>query len=143
MKLIISKESVTLQTNQSNYHIETPFQLSQRYTISFNASSKSTIRLINWFYNSIDIEITSSTVDDNVQLDENNNNSLAKVEIAIEKAICIVTSDYDALKIDNKKEGESSLNLIGSTLTENNFSKGKQIKRFFFLKKKKVIIIYY
>ena len=36
--------------------------------------------------------------------------------------------DFNYLFPDNREEGEYSLDLIGYTLTESNFSKGKQIK---------------
>mgnify|MGYP006182275291 CR=1 FL=1 len=40
-------KSIILQSNQSDYYIETPFPLSQEYTVSINAHCLTNYELIN------------------------------------------------------------------------------------------------
>ncbi|PKB97005.1 hypothetical protein RhiirA5_433881, partial [Rhizophagus irregularis] len=69
----------------------------------------STIKLISWNHNSIDINFDPQL--------NNESNSLANTEIAnnIDLNICIISSYSITLKIDNRKE-EYPLNLIGDIL---------------------------
>ncbi|EXX70781.1 uncharacterized protein OCT59_019176 [Rhizophagus irregularis] len=112
------KGSISLQPNQLNYHIKVPFPLLQRDTIFFNAPSKEfghgTIELINWTYDSIDIKFILF----NNSYDQPNINN-------IDLNICILSSYFENLNIDNRKE-ECSLNLIGVILTESLFTQQKE-----------------
>ncbi|CAB4485943.1 unnamed protein product [Rhizophagus irregularis] len=108
------KIPITLKPKQLNYHVEIPFPLLQDEFIFFNTTSKgfelrSTIKLISWNHNSIDINFDPQL--------NNESNSLANTEIAnnIDLNICIISSYSITLKIDNRKE-EYPLNLIGDIL---------------------------
>ncbi|CAB4426252.1 unnamed protein product [Rhizophagus irregularis] len=108
------KKSITLQPKQLNYHVEVPFPLLQDEFISFNTTPKgfelkSAIKLISWNHNSIDINFDPQL--------NNEGNSLANTKIAnnIDLSICIISSYYVNLKIDNRKD-ERPLNLIGNIL---------------------------
>ncbi|CAB5383744.1 unnamed protein product [Rhizophagus irregularis] len=108
------KIPITLKPKQLNYHVEIPFQLSQDESIFFNATPKgfelrSTIKLISWNHNSIDINFDPQP--------NNESNSLANTKIAnnIDLNICIIYSYSITLKIDNRNE-EFPLNLIGDIL---------------------------
>jgi hypothetical protein len=110
------KRSISLLSSQLNYHIKVPFPLLHKDIIFFNAPSKKfehrIVNLINWTNDSIDIE--SKIFDGN-----RNNNSLSnnEIEIRIDLNICVLSSYFENLKIDNRKE-ECFLNLIGTILTE-------------------------
>ncbi|POG77656.1 hypothetical protein GLOIN_2v1544628 [Rhizophagus irregularis DAOM 181602=DAOM 197198] len=108
------KRSITLQPKQLNYHVEIPFPLLQDEFIFFNTTSKgfelrSTVKLIRWNHNSIDINFDPQL--------NNESNSLANTEISnnIDINICIISSYSVNLKIDNRKE-EYPLNRIGDVL---------------------------
>ncbi|CAB5369751.1 unnamed protein product [Rhizophagus irregularis] len=108
------KKSITLQPKQLNYHVEIPFPLLQDEFIFFNTAPKgfelrSTIKLISWNHNSIDINFDPQL--------NNESNSLANTEIAIniDLNICIISSYSVNLKIDNREE-ECPLDRIGDIL---------------------------
>jgi len=131
------QKSIVLQPNKSNYYIESPFQLSQGYTIAIHAYYTSTnnepkyiIKLVEWSYNWINIQVTNIESDmDNISLN-----------------ICILCSDSNSLKIDNKEE-EFYLDLFGYVLTKENLNTIKEpliddsSKGKFFLKLRKIIYI--
>ncbi|GBC00965.1 hypothetical protein RclHR1_04010012 [Rhizophagus clarus] len=97
--------SITLKPNQLNYRILKPILLSQNHTLFFKVHStndvyRSNIKLINWSYNFIDIEITKPSL------------------IYNEMGVYIISSGY---KNNNTKKTDCSLDLIGYCLTKNNF----------------------
>ncbi|CAB5373518.1 unnamed protein product [Rhizophagus irregularis] len=104
------KESITIQPNKSNYYIKIPFPLSLGYTISVHAYYSSSnyvpfniIKLVEWNYKFINIQITHNESDD------------------VDLHICILSTNYKSLKIDDK-EREYSLDLIGYILTKENLN---------------------
>ncbi|CAB4415477.1 unnamed protein product [Rhizophagus irregularis] len=120
--------SITLQPSRLEYRIVTPFSLSQGNTVFFNShlsnfEPNNGIKLINWSYNSIKIEIIKPII---------NVNELNKVYSAssvISKShdykidILCISSNYKNFKIDNEKENEVPIDLIGYNLTKENFVK--------------------
>ncbi|RIA86220.1 kinase-like domain-containing protein, partial [Glomus cerebriforme] len=140
------KESITLQPDSSFYSVKTSCQLSKGCTISFNAYCSTAnyepkIKLIGWSEDDIYFQIVESIYsnldnsnimsdsydqidDDNSITDSDYNAQLNKYDdfsTNIELTICIFSSDYESLKIDNRKvdDSEYSLDLIGYSLTEN------------------------
>ncbi|GES93978.1 hypothetical protein GLOIN_2v1470117 [Rhizophagus clarus] len=116
--------SITTQpTDESYYHIKTPFPLSHGCCISVNAyyppsnyEPMNDIKLIEWSYNSIKFQISKSN-----DPDETSTN--------IDLRICVLYSDNKMLKIDNdnrekeyplstKKGYNFPLELIGHILTD-------------------------
>ncbi|PKB96779.1 hypothetical protein RhiirA5_434258, partial [Rhizophagus irregularis] len=121
--------SITLQPNQSDYRIVTPFSLSQGNTIFFNLHStkfepKNGIKLINWSYNSIKIEMIKPTI--NVDESIKDYSALSVINNSPDNKIDIfsLSSNYKNLKVDNEKEDEISIVSIGHNLTKENFVKG-------------------
>ncbi|PKC62959.1 hypothetical protein RhiirA1_538117 [Rhizophagus irregularis] len=104
---------ISLQPDQSNYRIKVPFPLLQDEIIFFNETPKEfehrTIKLINWTYDSIDINFGSQLNN------ENNSSTNIKITNKIDLNICIISSYSVNLKIDNRKE-EFPLNRIGNVL---------------------------
>ncbi|CAB5386230.1 unnamed protein product [Rhizophagus irregularis] len=120
--------SITLQPNQSDYRIVTPFSLSQGNTIFFNLHStkfepNNGIKLINWSYNSIKIEMIKPTI--NVDESIKDYSALSVINNSPDNKIDIfsVSSNYKNLKVDNEKEDEISIVSIGHNLTNENFVK--------------------
>ncbi|UZO15572.1 uncharacterized protein OCT59_006990 [Rhizophagus irregularis] len=118
--------SITLQPNQPDYRIVTPFSLSQGNTIFFNSHStnfepKNGIKLINWSYNSIKIEMIKPTIN----VDESAYSALSIISNSHDYKIDIfsVSSNYKNLKVDNEKVDEISIDSIGHNLTKENFVK--------------------
>ncbi|GBB83350.1 hypothetical protein RclHR1_10080003 [Rhizophagus clarus] len=119
--------SITLQSNLSDYRIAIPFSLSQGDSIFINSRSNfepnNGIKLINWSYNSIKIEMIKPIInfdesgDDNSALSVNFNNQDYEIDIFR------VPSNYKNLKIDNENEDEVSIGSIGYNLTKENFVK--------------------
>ncbi|RGB22819.1 hypothetical protein C1646_729827 [Rhizophagus diaphanus] len=137
------KESITLRNDDfdSNYPIKTSQQLSQGDIISINIYCSTThyelinVKLIGWSKNHIifqilqpiynDSNLNNSTPSIASSDDSGDTDSLTISEeiTVIDMRICILSSEYKKLRIDNKeKECHSChLNLIGYTLTEENF----------------------
>ncbi|CAB4376520.1 unnamed protein product [Rhizophagus irregularis] len=129
------KGSISLQPNQLNYHIKVPFPLLQNDTIFFNAPSKEfehrTIKLINWTLDSIDIKFILSN---NSSYDQPNIKDGSSSNNEIDLNICILSSYFENLNIDNRKE-ECSLNLIGVILAEDLFTQQKDESASFLITK--------
>ncbi|GBC10314.1 hypothetical protein RclHR1_09510005 [Rhizophagus clarus] len=115
------KKSIKLQPDQLNYYIKTAFPLFEGYTIFAHAYHSSTnhepnniIKLIKWSNNFIGFQITNSSQNLNDDL-------LTETEnvINIDLNICILSTDYKNLRIDDYKEKEG--HLIGYILTRENF----------------------
>jgi hypothetical protein len=144
------EKSITLQPNKSVYHIKTP-PLFLGNNILINAYYPSTncepnnIKLIEWKKESINIQIMKSTSsnsnsddnDDSDDIDNDNdsdsdddgvdevdNDSSTSIEINLH--ICILSTYYNSLKIDNYRERKYSLDLIGYTLTKENLNEKLQ-----------------
>ncbi|POG80836.1 hypothetical protein GLOIN_2v222960 [Rhizophagus irregularis DAOM 181602=DAOM 197198] len=113
--------SITLQPNRLDYRIVTPFSLSQGNTIFFNSRSKNGIKLINWSYNSIKIEIIKPIINVNGSKKVNSVSNVIPYSGDYTIDIFNVSSDYQNPKVDNEKEVEYSLGLIGYNLTKENF----------------------
>ncbi|CAB5369944.1 unnamed protein product [Rhizophagus irregularis] len=135
------EKSITLQPNKSVYNIKTP-PLFLGNNILINAYHPSTncepnnIKLIEWKNESINVQIMKSTSnnsnfddnnignDDSDEIDNDNdsddidNDSLTNIEMNLR--ICILSTYYNNLKIDNYREKKFSLDLIGYTLTKEN-----------------------
>ncbi|RIA81544.1 hypothetical protein C1645_790200, partial [Glomus cerebriforme] len=118
------KKSILLQPNQEKYHIDSPFPLFPKYSnIFFNAHSanyelKNAIKLVNWSYNSVDIEIVKSNSVPNITIESDDDN--IQLTTNIEIVICILSSYNKNLKVDNKEDVEYTLDLIGYNLSNNN-----------------------
>ncbi|GBC04293.1 hypothetical protein RclHR1_00560020 [Rhizophagus clarus] len=123
----IDSFSITLQSNLLYYRIVIPFSLSQGDSIFINSRSNfepnNGIKLINWSYNSIKIEMIKPIInfdesdEDNSALSVNSNNRDYKIDIFR------VPSNYKNLKIDGGKEDEVSIDSIEYNLTKENFVK--------------------
>ncbi|CAB4376498.1 unnamed protein product [Rhizophagus irregularis] len=126
------KESIKLQPNERNYIIETSFTLYEGYTVfahanhsPMNCEPNNIIKLVEWKENSINFQVKSayklrSDTNDESSSEsdsdhENNNCSVNEVNLRI----CILSTDYKSLKIDND---ECSLDLIGCILIKENFN---------------------
>ncbi|PKY41230.1 hypothetical protein RhiirA4_416488 [Rhizophagus irregularis] len=116
------KLSTKLQPNRSNYCIKIPFTLSEGYTIFVheyqsptNYEPNNIVKLVKWSKNSINFQITNlshfNLVYDFPMVTAN--------FINIDLNICILSTDYKNLKIDNNEEKEHFL--IGYILTKENF----------------------
>ncbi|GBB84210.1 hypothetical protein RclHR1_10830001 [Rhizophagus clarus] len=120
------KETVTLQTDNSNYCKKIPFRGYKGYLFSIHAYYLSTnyepnniIKLVEWKEGSINIQIVKSTYNAHCEYNSNaniNSNSSIKNQqdslvetIDIELLICVISTDYKALKFDHKKGTEYSL----------------------------------
>jgi hypothetical protein len=140
------EKSITLQPNKSVYHIKTP-PLFLGNNILINTYYPSTncepnnIKLVEWKNESINVHImkptsnnsNSDNIDDDYSDDTDNDNdsddivdndSLTSIEINLH--ICILSTYYNSLKIDNYGEKKYSLDLIGYTLTKENLNEKLQ-----------------
>ncbi|CAB4414886.1 unnamed protein product [Rhizophagus irregularis] len=120
--------SITLQPNLLDYRIVTPFSLSQGNTIFFNShftnfEPNNGIKLIDWSYNSIRIEMIKPI--NNVNESNKVYSSLSVISDSYDYKIGIfsVPSDYKNLKVDNEKVDEIPIGSIGHNLTKENFVK--------------------
>ncbi|GBB85433.1 hypothetical protein RclHR1_11980001 [Rhizophagus clarus] len=138
------KKSIKLQPNKLIYHVEIPFPLLRNEFIFFNIYSKGfefnrTIKLINWTYNSVDINFTNNY---DTQLDIDNDSSINSGNI-IDLNICILSSYNVNLKIDNREE-ECPLNLMGDILQiqgqdRTPFKKGKYSRRVRIIRRRRLV----
>ncbi|RIA81542.1 hypothetical protein C1645_790189 [Glomus cerebriforme] len=118
LKVNCIKEPITLQPDNSYYSIKTSGQLSQGDTVFVNIYCSTTnyelinIRLIGWSKNCIYFRLVKP---------KNDSDSLTniKTNIIIDIRMCILSSEYKILGIDNK-EGGCHLDLVGYTLTKEN-----------------------
>ncbi|PKB95562.1 hypothetical protein RhiirA5_404634, partial [Rhizophagus irregularis] len=124
--------SITLQPSRLEYRIVTPFSLSQGNTVFFNShlsnfESNNGIKLVNWSYNSIKIEIIKPII--NVNESNKVYSALSIISNSHDYKIDIlcISSNYKNFKIDNEKEDEVPIDLIGYNLTKENFVKANQI----------------
>ncbi|CAB5215452.1 unnamed protein product [Rhizophagus irregularis] len=145
------KEPITLRNDDSdsNYSIEISHQLSQGDIVSINIHCSTTnyepinVKLIGWSKNRINFQIlkpiynnsslsnsTSSIASSDDGEDSTDSLSINEGAIIIDISVCILSSEYESLKIDNKEKGCHSchLNLIGYTLTEENFNEKLSIE---------------
>ncbi|RGB40244.1 hypothetical protein C1646_688101, partial [Rhizophagus diaphanus] len=145
------KEPITLRNDDSNsnYSIEISHQLSQGDIVSINIHCSTTnyepinVKLIGWLKNRINFQIlkpiynnsslsnsTSSIASSDDGEDSIDSLSINEEAIIIDICVCILSSEYESLKIDNKEKGYHSchLNLIGYTLTEENFNEKLSIE---------------
>ncbi|GES72673.1 kinase-like domain-containing protein [Rhizophagus clarus] len=125
------KRSVTLRSNKSNYLIETTFPLHEGYTgfvhanhSSINYESNNIIKIIEWKKKSIEIQIETTY---KFELETNSENSSDSdndpiINLEIDLYICIISTNYENLKIDNVNGKEYPLNSIGYALNRENFS---------------------
>ncbi|GBC04288.1 hypothetical protein RclHR1_00560015 [Rhizophagus clarus] len=125
----IDSFSITLQPNLSDYRIAIPFSLSQGDTIFINSHStnfepNNGVKLINWSYNSIKIEIILEPIN-NVNESNKVYSALSVISDSHDYKIDIfrVPSNYKNLKIDNENGDEVSIDSIGYNLTKENFVK--------------------
>ncbi|GBC01719.1 hypothetical protein RclHR1_04300001 [Rhizophagus clarus] len=129
------KKSVKLQPNKRNYVIETSFTLYEGNTVfvhaihsPINCEPNDIIKLVEWKENSINVQIesayklksnTNNETSSESDSDHENNDCSAN---EINFRICILSTDYKSLKIDNDEEKECPLDLIGYILTKENFN---------------------
>jgi hypothetical protein len=119
------KETITLQSNNFYYPIKTSHNLSEGYTISVNAYCPTAnyepinikIKLVGWSEDCIYLQIIETNLYSSAIISDDDD-QLTSIEISI----CVLYSNYEGLKIDNKKV-ESPLDFIGCILTEG--TKGK------------------
>ncbi|RGB40260.1 hypothetical protein C1646_688134, partial [Rhizophagus diaphanus] len=115
------KKSILLQSNNSYYPIKTSYKLPEGCTISVNAYCSTAnyeplnirIKLVGWSEDCIYFQIFETNLG-NTLIISDDSDQLTSIEITI----CVLYSNYENLKIDNKKV-EYSLDLIGCILTEN------------------------
>jgi hypothetical protein len=127
--------SITLQPNQFEYRVVTPFSLSQGNTIFFNTHStnfepNNGIKLINWSHNSIKIEMIKPIINVN-----ESSEVCSDLSVIYDYKIDIfsVPSSYKSLKVDNEEKNEVSIDSIGYNLTKENFVKGTISVFYFFI----------
>ncbi|CAB5383795.1 unnamed protein product [Rhizophagus irregularis] len=124
------KKSIKLRSNISNYKIKTFFPLYEGYTVlihenhsSINYEYNNIIKIIEWNERSIKIQIESNfkfefnTISD-INLSDRDSDPVINLEI--ELYICVISTNYKNLKIDNDIEREYPLNLIGHILIKEN-----------------------
>ncbi|CAB4426295.1 unnamed protein product [Rhizophagus irregularis] len=131
------KKSIKLQPNKFNYDtIGTSFTLHKGYTFFAHANHSSIsyenndiVKLIEWKERSINVQIesackiqsnASSSNNDSDHEDNEDNGCLAN---EVDLRICILSTNYKSLKVDNAKERECPLDLIGHILNEKNFNR--------------------
>lgn len=134
------KESITLTNDNHDpcCSIKTSYQLSQGDTVSVNIYCSTNYEPINaklsgWSKNRLDFQILKS-IYNNPNLNTSNSSIISSdsdddgtdsstntesAAIAIDIYLCILSSEYKNLNIDNKEK--CHLDLIGYTLTEENF----------------------
>ncbi|CAB4433421.1 unnamed protein product [Rhizophagus irregularis] len=125
------KESIALKPTNSYYSIKTSCQLFQGYTISVNVYCPTAnhklinlkINIVGWSEYCIYFRIAKSNYNnlnsdnssDSTESHDGDTDFLTNVEITI----CILSSNYKNLSIDNMEGKEYSLASIGHCLTEN------------------------
>ncbi|CAB4388264.1 unnamed protein product [Rhizophagus irregularis] len=125
------KESIALKPTNSYYSIKTSCQLFQGYTISVNVYCPTAnhklinlkINIVGWSEYCIYFRIAKSNYNnlnsdsssDSTESHDGDTDFLTNVEITI----CILSSNYENLSIDNMEGKEYSLASIGHCLTEN------------------------
>ncbi|CAB5199795.1 unnamed protein product [Rhizophagus irregularis] len=128
------KKSIKLQPNEFNYDpIETSFTLHKGYTFFAHANHSSVsyennniVKLVEWKERSINVQIESAC---KIQSNASSSNSdsdhedNACVTNEVDLRICILSTNYKSLKVDNAKERECPLDLIGHILSEKNFNR--------------------
>jgi hypothetical protein len=128
------KKSITLQPGKKIYNVKTPVPLSRGYTILINAHYPSTnyelknpIKLVDWAYNSVNLQITDDeqTTNDESSITQPTD---SEADVDINLHICILYADYKNLKIDYEEE-KCSLESLGHTLTKENM-KDNEIDKF-------------
>ncbi|CAB4430328.1 unnamed protein product [Rhizophagus irregularis] len=124
IKVNYIKESIALQPDISCYSIKT-CQLSEGHTIFLNYHCLTAnyepidIKLVEWSNDYIDFQIVESNNSDSNK--SNNNTDIETATIIVDVHVCILSSDYKSLIVDNE-EKECYLNLIGNILTEKIYS---------------------
>ncbi|GBB89461.1 hypothetical protein RclHR1_16150002 [Rhizophagus clarus] len=135
------KKSVTLRSNKSNYLIETTFPLYEGYTgfahanhSSINYESNNIIKIIKWKKKSIEIQIETSYKFESETNSESSSDSDDEsiINLEIDLYICIISTNYKNLKIDNVNGNgkEYLLNSIGYVLNKENFNEGTERQKF-------------
>ncbi|PKY14702.1 kinase-like protein [Rhizophagus irregularis] len=127
------KKSIKLQPNKRNYTIETSFTLHKGYTLfahanlsSISDENNNIVKLVEWKERSINVQIESACkIQSNASLsnsdsDHEDNDCLTN---EIDLRICILSTNYKSLNVDNAKERECPLDLIGHILSEKNFNR--------------------
>ncbi|CAB4426360.1 unnamed protein product [Rhizophagus irregularis] len=118
------KKTITLQSGKQIYNVKTPVPLSRGYTILINAHCPSTnyelknpVKLVDWAYNSINLQIIDNESSINQSID-------SEANVSIDLNICILYTDYKNLKIDYEEE-KCSLGSIGHNLTKENLNENE------------------
>ncbi|CAB5392622.1 unnamed protein product [Rhizophagus irregularis] len=118
------KKTITLQSGKQIYNVKTPVPLSRGYTILINAHCPSTnyelknpVKLVDWAYNSINLQIIDNESSINQSID-------SEANVSIDLNFCILYTDYKNLKIDYEEEN-CSLGSIGHNLTKENLNENE------------------
>ncbi|PKC66510.1 hypothetical protein RhiirA1_459668 [Rhizophagus irregularis] len=128
------KKSIKLQPNEFNYDpIETSFTLHKGYTFFAHANHSSVsyennniVKLVEWKERSINVQIESAC---KIQSNASSSNSdsdhedNACITNEVDLRICILSTNYKSLKVDNANKRECPLDLIGHILSEKNFNR--------------------
>ncbi|CAB4485996.1 unnamed protein product [Rhizophagus irregularis] len=121
------KKSIKLQPNEFNYDpIETSFTLHKGYTFFAHANHSSVsyennniVKLVEWKERSINVQIESAC---KIQSNASSSNSdsdhedNACITNEVDLRICILSTNYKSLKVDNANKRECPLDLIGHIL---------------------------
>ncbi|GBC09434.1 hypothetical protein RclHR1_08860007 [Rhizophagus clarus] len=116
----IINEQVTLRLDDEDtyYPIKTSFQLEKGDFVFVNTDIRPKgygIKFVNWSKNCIYLQMFKSIIAFEDYSDD-------KKTLTIDVDICVLSSNYKVLKLDNKSE-EFCVDLIGYTLTDENFIK--------------------
>ncbi|PKC12131.1 hypothetical protein RhiirA5_412196 [Rhizophagus irregularis] len=126
------KKSIKLQSNEFNYGtIDTSFILHEGYTILAHAihspisyEPNKIVKLVEWKERSIIVQIESAyKIKSNASSLNSNHEDNDCLTNEVDLRICILSTNYKSLKVDNAKERECPLDLIGHILNEKNFNR--------------------
>jgi hypothetical protein len=127
-------KSIKFQPDKLNYTIDTSFTLHEGYTVfahvnysSMNLEPNYIIKLVEWKERFIGVQIKSTyrtqsnAINSSFLNNDFDHEDKDCLENEIDLRICILSTNYKCLKVDNAKERECSLDLMGYILNKENF----------------------
>ncbi|PKY57940.1 hypothetical protein RhiirA4_511248 [Rhizophagus irregularis] len=124
------KKIIKLQPDKLNYTFDSSFTLHEGYIVFVHASHSSIsyepnniIKLVEWKDRSICFKIGSAHKVQSSSSSSSNNDSDHKDVDEIDLRICILSTNYESLIIDNSKEKECPLDIEYNLLDDDNFNR--------------------